>query len=71
MEKSHLRRLHEKYPSVIESKTVIALHIRDEYEFMQPELIDELRAKVEPLLRSHISPAESIPFITQNPNRAG
>ena len=50
MEKSHLRRLEERYPEALAGKQVIALHIRDNYEFMQPELIDELEAKVLPLL---------------------
>jgi predicted protein tyrosine phosphatase len=50
MEKAHLRRLEERYSEVLASKKVIALHIPDEYEFMQPELIDELEAKVLPIL---------------------
>lgn len=52
MEKRHLRQLEERYPEALAGKEVIALHIRDEYEFMQPELIDELEAKVLPLLES-------------------
>jgi predicted protein tyrosine phosphatase len=52
MEKSHLRRLEERYPQVLETKKVITLHIADEYEFMEPELIDVLRAKVPPLLEN-------------------
>ena len=78
MEKSHLRRLHEKYPAFIDSKTVIALHIRDEYEFMQPELIDELRAKVEPLFESHMlkpgagtKSAKDIEAFLKQPERRG
>lgn len=50
MEKSHLNRLKEKYAEVLEEKNVTVLHIPDDYEFMQPELIDELQAKVEPIL---------------------
>ena len=46
MEKSHLNRLREKYPQALQEKQIVSLHIPDDYEFMQPELIDELRAKV-------------------------
>jgi len=46
MEKSHLAKLRRKYPEALSGKTVVALLIPDEYEFMQPELVDELRAGV-------------------------
>ena len=46
MEKSHLNRLRRKFPEALADKQVVTLHIPDDYEFMQPELIDELRAKV-------------------------
>jgi predicted protein tyrosine phosphatase len=48
VEKSHLSRLRRKFPEALRGKRVICLHIPDEYEFMQPELIDELRAKLAP-----------------------
>jgi predicted protein tyrosine phosphatase len=47
MEKSHLNRLRRKYPEALDGKRVIALHIPDEYVFMQRELVEELRAKLE------------------------
>jgi predicted protein tyrosine phosphatase len=46
MEKSHLNRLRLKFPEALEGKQVITLHIPDEYEFMQPELIEELQVKL-------------------------
>ena len=46
MEKSHLNRLQQKFPEALDGKQVVALHIPDEYTFMQPELIDELKAKL-------------------------
>jgi predicted protein tyrosine phosphatase len=46
MEKSHLDRLRLKFPEALEGKTVICLRVPDDYEFMQPELIDELRSKL-------------------------
>jgi len=50
MEKSHLNRLKEKYAEVLNEKKVVTLHIPDEYEFMQEELVDELRSKIEEYL---------------------
>ena len=46
MEKSHVGRLRRKYPEAMAGKEVVTLLIPDEYEFMQTELIDELRARV-------------------------
>ena len=51
MEGSHLNRIRRKFPDALDGKRVIALHIPDDYEFMQPELLDELRGKLGP----HIS----------------
>ena len=47
MEKSHLNLMRRKLGDVLDGKRVITLHIADDYEFMQPELIEELEAKVE------------------------
>ncbi len=47
MEKSHLNRLRRKYPEALHGKRIITLHIPDDYVFMQPELIEELRGKLE------------------------
>lgn len=46
MEKSHLNRLRLKFPEELAEKTVVVLHIPDAYAFMQPELVEELIAKV-------------------------
>ena len=48
MEKSHLNRIRRKYPDALQGKRVIALHIPDDYEYMQPELLEELRGKLGP-----------------------
>ena len=48
MEKSHLNRLRRKFPEALHGKRTVTLLIPDDYEFMQPELIDELHAKVSP-----------------------
>ncbi len=46
MEKSHLNRLRLKFPEAMEGKRTVALHIPDEFEFMEPALLDELRGKL-------------------------
>jgi predicted protein tyrosine phosphatase len=46
MEKSHLNRMRRKLSEALHGKRVIVLGIPDDYEYMQPELIDELEAKV-------------------------
>lgn len=50
MEKKHLRRLREKYASELVGKRVVCLNIPDDYQFMQPELVELLRAAVAPYL---------------------
>jgi predicted protein tyrosine phosphatase len=50
MEKSHLNRLRRKFPVAMHGKRVICLHIPDEYDFMQPELVDEIQAKLAPYI---------------------
>lgn len=46
MEKSHLSHLRRKFPEKLQGKRVVCLHIRDEYQYMQSELVEELRAKL-------------------------
>ena len=46
MEKSHLARIERKFPGVMGERSAHALHIPDDYAFMQVELLDELRAKL-------------------------
>jgi predicted protein tyrosine phosphatase len=51
MEKSHVNRLRLKFPEALREKRVVCLHIADLYTFMDPDLLEELRAK----LASHVS----------------
>jgi len=46
MEKSHRNKLVAKYKSEFKSKRLVVLDIPDEYEYMDPELIRILKAKV-------------------------
>ncbi len=56
MEKRHAEQLRARFPEATGNKRIIALHIRDEYECMQPELIDELSTKLAPHLTHPLSP---------------
>ncbi len=58
MEKGHLSQLRRKFPAAMAGKRAVTLLIPDDYEFMQPELIDELRAKASPHLRLPDAPAD-------------
>ena len=50
MEKKHLRRIHDKFPDVLENKRTVCLFIPDEFDFMDRELIEILQGYV----REHI-----------------
>ena len=51
MEPIHRRRLLMQHRERLKGKRVVVLGIRDEYDFMQPELIELLLRKAGPLLR--------------------
>ena len=46
MEKKHADRLREKFPEELEGKPLVTLRIPDDYRFMDPALIDLLRAEL-------------------------
>jgi len=50
MEKRHRERLKEKFGSLTDSKEIIILDIQDDYEYMDPELIEILETSVSPYL---------------------
>ena len=56
MQKSHHSLLRMKFSEALEGKDVVALNVPDDYCFMQPELIDELRAK----LSQHLDMPENL-----------
>lgn len=51
MESSHRRRLQSRHGARLRGKRVVCLDIPDDYDFMQPELIELLLKKAGPLLR--------------------
>lgn len=50
MEQKHKTRLQAQFRDEVRYKTLYVLDIPDDYRYMDQELIDLLRAKVEPLL---------------------
>ena len=50
MEKKHRERLQESFPQLAQEKRIIVLDIPDEYQYMDPELIDMLTRAVESYL---------------------
>ena len=50
MDKSHRRKLEERFGDQLDGKELIVLHIPDDYTLLQPELIDELIGKAGPHL---------------------
>ncbi len=51
MEKSHRAKLNRRFKSRLAGKRVVCLDIRDDYAFMQPELVALLEKRVTPHLR--------------------
>jgi predicted protein tyrosine phosphatase len=51
MEKSHKSKLSKNFQPFLKGKKVICLDIPDEYEYMEPALIELLKQKVLPLLK--------------------
>ncbi len=51
MERVHLRRLQQRFGSLLKGRRVICLGIPDDYQYMQPELVDLLQRKAGCYLR--------------------
>jgi predicted protein tyrosine phosphatase len=50
MEKDHKQRIIERFPLETMEKEIIVLNIPDEYQFMDPELIETIKATAGPIL---------------------
>jgi len=53
MEKKHKQRMQEKFSMEIEGKEIVILDIPDEYQYMDEELIEELKSKVDYYLNQY------------------
>ncbi len=54
MESKHKQRLLADHPEAMKYRDVHVLDIEDNYKFMDPELIDELRTAIDPILQDYI-----------------
>ena len=54
MEKRHRNKIQTMFKDLYQSKRVVVLGIPDDYEFMQPELVELLTLKVAPYLEAAI-----------------
>ena len=52
MEQKHKNRLKAEFTRMLDHKTLHVLDIPDEYQYMDPELIDELESRVWPYLEN-------------------
>ena len=50
MEKRQRNLVHKRFPDIYRTRPIICLYIPDQFEFMDPALVRELRATVEPHL---------------------
>ncbi len=46
MEKAHLHKLRQKYPEAMSEKDTVVLHLPDEFAYGDPDLSDELIARL-------------------------
>lgn len=51
MERRHLRRLKQRFAAHLRGVRVVCLDIPDDYDYMDPALVELLERKVTPLLR--------------------
>jgi predicted protein tyrosine phosphatase len=54
MESKHKQRLLADYPEAMRFREVHVLEIEDNYKFMDPELIEELRTAIDPILSERL-----------------
>lgn len=50
MERSHERRLQERFPEELAGRSLICLHLPDDYEYMEDALVEELESRLAPHL---------------------
>jgi predicted protein tyrosine phosphatase len=50
MENSHRNKLRQRFGKLMDGKRLVVLRIRDDYDYMQPELVELLKKKVPPHL---------------------
>lgn len=54
MECKHKQRLHQRFEGALTGKNIQVLDIPDNYKYMDPELIEELKSVLQPLINSQL-----------------
>jgi predicted protein tyrosine phosphatase len=54
MEKHHKEKILERFPLEAMDKEIMVLNIPDEYQFMDPELVEIIKTSVEPILQEYL-----------------
>ena len=54
MEKHHRNYIRKHFPEIYRTKKIVCLYIPDVYEYMQPELIELLKIKIEDVDRRNL-----------------
>lgn len=62
MERSHRNRIQRKFKCQLNGKRMVVLGIPDDYDFMDPDLVELLKRKVAPLLRVRFDDDDSTAF---------
>ncbi len=55
MERKHVQRLRKAFPSEMMEKTTCVLDIEDLYQFMDSDLVEELKNAVDPIIEEWVS----------------
>ena len=71
MEKKHKAEISRRFMPQLRDTRVVALAIRDDYGFMDPELIEILRAKVSPAPSAPLMPVALAAVRGDNAERSG
>ena len=56
MEKAHRNKIRKNFPGIYEKKRIVCLYIPDEYDYMEPVLIELLKRKFEFIWKTEIEP---------------
>jgi predicted protein tyrosine phosphatase len=54
MEKKHKERIVQKFANELEDRPIVILDIPDDYQFMDPELVEDIKTKVDRYLQNNL-----------------
>lgn len=56
MERAHRNKIRQEFPEIYKSKRILCMYIEDNYDYMDPYLVELLKGKFEFLWRTEIEP---------------